>query len=78
MGTYEANSVKETVFLGIDLHRTTWHVTARTEDQELFTTGIPGKWEALERLLRRFKHRHIKVVYEAGYFGFWLHHRLTA
>ncbi len=78
MGTYEANPGKETVFLGIDLHRTTWHVTARTYDQELFTTGIPGRWEALERLLVRFNNRNIKVVYEAGYFGFWLQHRLSS
>ena len=23
----------------------TWFVTARTVDQELFTTGIPGEWD---------------------------------
>ncbi len=77
MGTYEPNSRNETVFLGIDLHRRTWYVSARTSDQELFTTGIPGRWEALERLLLKVNSQNIKVVYEAGYFGFWLHDKLT-
>lgn len=78
MGTYEANPGKETVFIGIDMHRTTWYVTARTEGCELLTTGIPGNWDSLARLLRRFYDRQVKVVYEAGYFGFWLQHRLTS
>ena len=78
MGTYEPNSRNETVFLGIDLHRRTWYVSARTSDQELFTTGIPGRWEALERLLLKVNSQNIKVVYEAGYFGFWLHDKLTS
>ncbi len=78
MGRYEASPCDETIFLGIDLHRTTWYVTARTYDQELFTTGIPGNGEALERLLVRFSGRRIKAVYEAGYFGFWLQHWLAS
>lgn len=78
MGTYGKNPGGETVFLGIDLHRRTWHVTARTVDQELFTIGIAGNWDALERVLIRIDSYDIKVVYEAGYFGFWLQHRLAA
>ena len=70
MGKYNANLGKETVFLGIDLHRRTWYVTARTFDQEICTTGIPGRWEALEGLLVKLDSNDIKVVYEAGYFGF--------
>jgi transposase len=78
MGTYGKNAGGETVFVGIDLHRRTWHVTARTIDRELFTIGIAGNWEALERVLIKIDSYDIKVVYEAGYFGFWLQHRLTA
>ena len=77
MGKYGKNADGETVFLGIDLHRRTWHVTARTVDRELFTIGIAGKWEALERVLIKIDSYDIKVVYEAGYFGFWLHDRLS-
>ena len=64
---------KETIYLGIDLHERTWFITVRTKDQELYSKGIPGKWWALQRFLDRFSGYTIKAVYEAGYFGYWLH-----
>jgi len=67
----------ERVFVGIDLHNNKWHVTVRTADLELFSGSIPGKWEALKRILCRYKGHRIHTVYEAGYFGFWLHDRLV-
>ena len=67
----------EKVFVGIDLHNNKWHVTARTAELELFSGSIPGKWEALQRILQRYKGHRIEAVYEAGYFGFWLHDRLS-
>jgi transposase len=67
---------RESVFVGIDLHNNKWHVTARTAELELFSGSIPGKWEALKRILQRYKGHRIEAVYEAGYFGFWLHDRL--
>ncbi len=33
----------KSVFVGVDLHRFKWHVTLRTEDQELFSGTIPGE-----------------------------------
>jgi transposase len=68
----------KTVFVGVDLHRFKWHVTVRTEDQELFSGTLPGHWEVLRRLLDRYRGGSINVVYEAGYFGFWLHDRVVA
>ncbi len=65
------------VFVGIDMHKLKWHVTARTADFELFSGSIPGKWEALQRILERYKGHRIHTVYEAGYFGFWLHDDLV-
>jgi transposase len=65
------------VFVGIDMHRLKWHVTARTADFELFSGSIPGKWEALQRILERYKGHQVNTVYEAGYFGFWLHDDLV-
>jgi len=65
------------VFVGIDLHKLKWHVTARTAEFELFCGSIPGKWEALQRILDRYKGHQIYTVYEAGYFGFWLHDNLV-
>ncbi len=67
----------EELFVGIDMHKRTWHVTIRTDEVELFSGSIPGIWEALRRLLHRYKAQRIYAVYEAGYFGFWLHDHLT-
>jgi len=63
----------ETIFVGIDLHIKRWHVTIRTADVELFCSSIPGIWPSLEKHLSLYKKHSIHVVYEAGYFGFWLH-----
>ena len=43
------------VFVGIDLHKKQWHVTARTAEFELFSGSIPGHWKALQRILDRYK-----------------------
>jgi transposase len=66
----------EPIFVGIDLHNAKWHVTARTAEVELFSGSIPGNWEALRRILDRYRDHQIQAVYEAGYFGFWLHDHL--
>jgi len=68
---------QEELFVGIDIHKRTWHVTGQTADVELFSRSIPGKWEVLKKLLNRYKEYKISVVYEAGYFGFWLYDRLV-
>ena len=43
----------------------------------MFCGSIPGKREALQRILDRYKGHQIYTVYEAGYFGFWLHDNLV-
>ena len=63
----------EIIYVGVDLHNKNWHVTIRSFDVELFNGSIPGTWDALRCLLDRYTGHPIKVVYEAGYFGFWLH-----
>ncbi len=65
------------VFVGVDLHRLQWHVTIRTEDVELLSASIPGAWDSLRKLLDRYRGQEIQVVYEAGYFGYWLHDHLV-
>jgi transposase len=65
-----------TVFVGIDLHLRRWHVTVRTIEAELFSASIDGTWEALLRVLQRFPDHPVETVYEAGYFGYWLHDQL--
>lgn len=66
------------IYIGIDLHRIQWHVTIRTDDVEMFHGSIPGKWESLKRILDRYEGYEKQAVYEAGYFGFWLHDHLVA
>ena len=65
------------VFIGVDVHKESWHVTARTEGEEIFHGGIPGQYHAFRKLLDRFKDCKIKVAYEAGPCGFWFYDRLT-
>jgi transposase len=64
------------LFVGIDLHTLRWHVTIRTEDAEVFSDRMPGRWEALRRFLERNKGYTTQAVYGAGYCGFWLHDHL--
>jgi len=34
---------RKEVFIGIDVHKVSWHVTARTGGEEVFHGGIPGQ-----------------------------------
>ncbi len=72
----EKQDKSKQLFVGIDLHILRWHVTIRTEEAEVFSGGIPGRWEDLRRLLEQYRRYDILAVYEAGYFGFWLHDHL--
>ena len=45
------------VFIGVDVHKVSWHVTARTGGEEVFNGGIPGQYRALRGVLDRFKGR---------------------
>jgi transposase len=79
MKGYRTRKEKEKeLYVGVDMHKTSWHVTALSEGEELFSGGIPPKWHALRRLLDRYREYHIHVVYEAGYFGFWLYDEVIA
>src|SRR5437667_684225 len=62
------------------MHNVSWHVTILKDEVEIFHGTVPGSWPALQRLLDRHRKgcRKIQAVYEAGYFGFWLHDRLVA
>ena len=66
----------EDLFIGIDLHKRTWHITIRTRDIQIFSGSIAGQWPALQKLLNRYKEAQLHAVYEAGYFGYWLFDKL--
>ena len=65
------------VFIGVDVHKESWHVTARAEGEEVFHGGMPSQYHALQRLFDHFKECKVKVAYEAGPCGFWLYDKLT-
>ena len=64
------------VSIGIDVHKDSWHVTARTDGEEVFDGRIPASYHSLMKLLERFKDCQIRVAYEAGPCGFSLHDKL--
>lgn len=35
----------EDLYVGIDLHKRTWHITISTTEVEVFSRSIPGQWE---------------------------------
>ena len=65
------------VHVGIDVHKDSWHVTARTGGEEAFHGRLPGRYPALRKLFERFPGCTLKVAYEAGPCGFWLYDKLT-
>ncbi len=65
------------VYIGIDVHKDSWHVTARTEAEEIFHGRMPSQYHALQSLFDRFQECIVKVSYEAGPCGFWLYDKLT-
>ena len=64
------------VSIGIDVHKDSWHVTVRTDGEEVFNGRIPAAYHSLMKLLERFKDCQMKVAYEAGPCGFSLHDKL--
>jgi len=65
------------IFVGIDMHKTSWHVTIMSEPGEIWHGNIPGEWEALHKVLDHYRGCRIHAVYEAGCFGYWLYDRLV-
>jgi len=66
------------VYIGVDVHKESWHLTVRIEGEEIFNGRMASSYQALKKFLERFKGSNIKVAYEAGPCGFWLYDKLTA
>lgn len=64
------------VFVGIDVHKESWQVTARVGGEELFHGRIASEYRILRKVLDRFQGGKIRVAYEAGPCGFGLHDQL--
>ena len=68
---------REKVYIGVDAHKDSWHVTALIDGEEVFHGRLPSQYPVFKKLLDRFIGKEIKVAYEAGPCGFWLYDRLT-
>ncbi len=67
----------QTLLVGIEVHKKSFHETLRTFDCEISSQSIPTSWSALKKRLSPFKAFDIEAVYEAGYFGYWLYRHLS-
>jgi len=65
------------VFVGIDMHRLSWHVTVIFDDEVVFSGAQPPEPQKLLSFLERYRDNQIEAVYEAGYFGFRLYELLN-
>ena len=73
------NSFKgQNIFVGIDVHLKTWHVTTLTQSgyKYSFAQHSDAK-ELFDRLNKKFPDAHFKSAYEAGFCGFSAHYALT-
>jgi transposase len=66
------------VFIGVDVHKDSWHVTIRKDGEEVFHGRIPSSYQVFKKLLDRYRGCRIKVAYEAGPCGFALYDELIA
>lgn len=62
------------VFVGLEDSKKTWRVCVRCDGMIVHETSMPTEYDGLLRYLqRRFPGCRIRLMYEAGFNGFWLH-----
>jgi transposase len=65
------------IFIGLEDSKKTWKVCVRSEGMIVQEVSMPAKYENLRNYLKsRYPSCKIKLIYEAGFGGFWLHDRL--
>lgn len=72
-----ADFTDQTLFIGIDVHKHSWHVALRMGRHTLKSLSLDPKPETLSSYLRtRYPGARYVSCYEAGCFGFWIHEQL--
>jgi len=67
------------IFVGLEDSKKTWKVCVRSERMIVHETSMPTEYENLRNYLKnRYPGCKVRVMYEAGFQGFWLHDRLEA
>ena len=68
----------ETIYCGIDVHKTNWKVNARMNDLEIAAfSQDPDPWLLKRHFESKYPGAKLKAVYEAGYCGFGIQRSLT-
>ncbi len=68
----------QNIYVGIDVHKKSWSVSVLSENAVLKKFSQDPKPEALHKFLTtNYPGAKYHSVYEAGFCGFWIHHRLT-
>ena len=78
MQKYKVSFKGQNIYVGIDVHLKTWHVTTLTESgyKDSFAQHADAK-ELFDRLNKKFPEAHFKSAYEAGFCGFSAHYALA-
>jgi len=67
------------IFVGLEDSKKSWKLCVRSEGHVVHETSMPSDYENLRRyLLGRYPDCRVKLMYEAGFGGFWLHDRLES
>lgn len=78
MEKYANERRTQVLYVGIDVHKRTYHMTGKFSDgREVFNFGMAADKDALVKYLSRWGLDRVEVVYEAGYFGYSLHDYLV-
>ena len=66
------------VFVGLEDSKRTWKMNIRSGGRRVARVSMPTEYEQLISYFRgHYPGCNIKVMYEAGFSGFWLHDRLA-
>lgn len=69
----------KSVFVGLEDSKRTWKLCVRSEEMIVHQTSMPTDYDNLKSYLKcRYPDCRMKVMYEAGFGGFWLHDLLQA
>ena len=77
MQKYKISFKGQNIYVGIDVHLRTWHVTTLTESGYKYSFAQHSDAQELfDRLNKKFPDAHFKSAYEAGFCGFSVHYAL--
>lgn len=79
MNKVKSNFEGQTIFVGMDIHKSSWNLGIHLND--MFVKNVhqkPSPAVMSTYLRQHFPGAHYKAVYEAGKFGFWIQRQLSA